>query len=157
MTVDEILQRMKKMGCKLTPQRRMIVEALLETEVEMTADEIYQKVRTAYPEVGLDTIYRNLRLLVKLNVVDEVKLPGKLAQYSLNRRHHAHELVCVECGREIPLGHCPIKELEAVAREQHGFVISSHRIELFGYCPACAANRQTSVPDDGDANKKKTT
>jgi len=145
MTVDEILQRMKQMGCKLTPQRRMIVEALLEAgAAEMTADEIFQKVRTAYPEVGLDTIYRNLRLLVKLNVVDEVKLTGKLAQYSLNQRHHAHELVCLECGAEIPLGHCPIKELEAVAREEHGFVISSHRIELFGYCPHCAEGRTSS-------------
>lgn len=142
MTVEQILQRMKQMGCKLTPQRRMIVEALLEAgDEQMTADEIYQKVRTTYPEVGLDTIYRNLRLLVKLNVVDEVKLTGKLAQYSLNRRAHQHELVCLECGVEIPLGHCPIKELETVAREEHGFFISSHRIELFGYCPKCAETR----------------
>lgn len=145
MNVEQILQRMKQMGCKLTPQRRMIVEALLEAgEEQMTADEIYQKVRVIYPEVGLDTIYRNLRLLVKLNVVDEVKLSGKLAQYSLNRRAHQHEMVCLECGAETPLGHCPIKELEAVAREEHGFIISSHRIELFGYCPKCAETRHLS-------------
>lgn len=145
MNVEEILQRLKQMGCKLTPQRRMIVEAMLESdEAPMTVDDIYQKVRTTYPEVGLDTIYRNLRLLVKLNVVDEVKLPGKLAQYSLNRRSHQHELVCLECGAEIPLGHCPIKELEAVAREEHGFIISSHRIELFGYCPKCVETRSLS-------------
>lgn len=145
MTVEEILQHLKQMGCKLTPQRRMIVESLLETgDEQMTADDIYQKVRATYPEVGLDTIYRNLRLLVKLNVVDEVKLPGKLAQYSLNRRAHQHGLVCLECGVELPLGHCPIKELETVAREQHGFVISSHRIELFGYCPKCAEPRLPS-------------
>ncbi|MFZ5824911.1 MAG: Fur family transcriptional regulator [Bacillota bacterium] len=145
MNVEQILQRMKQMGCKLTPQRRMIVEALLVAgDEQMTADEIYQKVCVTYPEVGLDTIYRNLRLLVKLNVVDEVKLPGKLAQYSLNRRAHQHELVCLECGNETPLGHCPIKELETVAREEHGFIISSHRIELFGYCPKCAETRHLS-------------
>lgn len=145
MNVEQILQRMKQMGCKLTPQRRMIVEALLEAgDEQMSADEIYQKVRATYPEVGLDTIYRNLRLLVKLNVVDEVKLTGKLAQYSLNRRAHQHELVCLECGEEMPLSHCPIKELEAVAREEHGFIISSHRIELFGYCPKCVETRHLS-------------
>lgn len=139
MTVDEILQQMKEMGCKLTPQRRMLIDALLAAgEGEMTADEVYQEIRGAYPEVGLDTVYRNLRLLVKLNIVNEVKLPGKLAQYSLNRQAHHHGLICLECGAEIPLNHCPIKELETLAREQHGFVISSHRIELFGYCTACA-------------------
>lgn len=147
MTVEEILQRLKQMGCKLTPQRRMIVEVMLTAgDAELTADEIYQQVRANFPEVGLDTIYRNLRLLAKLNVVSEVKLPGKLAQYSFNRAAHHHELVCLECGKEIPLGHCPIKELETVAREEHGFVISSHRIELFGYCPACASGANNKNP-----------
>ncbi|WP_374712113.1 Fur family transcriptional regulator [Symbiobacterium terraclitae] len=140
MTVEQVLQRLREMGCKLTPQRRLIVEVLLNAgDAELTADEIYQQVRAVYPEVGLDTIYRNLRLMGRLNVVTEVRLPGRLAQYSLNRTAHAHSLVCLECGAEIPMSHCPIKELEAVALEQHGFVISSHRIELFGYCPACAA------------------
>lgn len=143
--VDDILQRMKEMGCKLTPQRRMLLEVLLAAaEREMTADEIYQQIRTVYPEVGLDTVYRNLRLLVKMNIVDEVKLPGKLAQYSINRSAHQHGLVCLDCGVEIPLGHCPIKELETVAREEHQFVISSHRIELFGYCKECHESRVSS-------------
>jgi len=143
MTADEVMQRLKEMGCKLTPQRRMLVEAVVEAgDAELTADDIYQKVRSVYPDVGLDTIYRNLRLLVRLNVVAEVKLPGRLAHYSLNRDFHHHELVCLECGAEVSLTHCPIKELEAVAREQHGFLISSHRIELFGYCPRCAQAAQ---------------
>lgn len=140
MTVEQVLQRLKEMGCKLTPQRRLIVEVLLDAgENALTADEIYQQVRRTYPEIGLDTIYRNLRLMVRLNVVNELKLTGRTAQYSLNREMHNHSLVCLECGVEIPLAHCPIKELEAVALEQHGFVISAHHIELFGYCPDCAA------------------
>ncbi|HWI61845.1 MAG TPA: Fur family transcriptional regulator [Symbiobacteriaceae bacterium] len=146
MTVDELLQRMKEMGCKLTPQRRMLIDVLLAAgEAELTADEIYQQIRTSYPEVGLDTVYRNLRLLAKMAIVDEVKLPGKLAQYSLNRKAHQHGLVCLECGKEIPLTHCPIKELETVARTEHGFVISSHHIELFGYCGTCSAADKKNI------------
>lgn len=143
--VNETLQQLRELGCKLTPQRRMLVEALVASGDEgCTADAIYQQVRTVYPEVGLDTVYRNLRLFVRLNVVEEVKLPGRLATFSLNRRVHHHGLVCVECGREVPLSHCPIKELEALARQEHGFVISSHRIELFGFCTDC--NGARSVP-----------
>lgn len=137
-TVDRMLQQLKEMGCKLTPQRRLLIEVLLAAPGAMTVDDIYQKIRATYPEVGLDTVYRNLRLLVKLALVDEVKLPGKLAQYSINRQGHQHGLICLECGREIPLAHCPIKELEAVARQEHGFIIASHRIELFGYCTGCS-------------------
>lgn len=145
MNAEQLLQQLKEMGCKLTPQRRMILDALLGAgDQEMTADEIYQKIIAIYPDMGLDTVYRNLRLLVKLNVVDEVKLPGKQAQYTLNRRAHQHGLVCLECGVEIPLRHCPIRELESLAREEHGFVISTHRIELFGYCPSCYQTRQPS-------------
>lgn len=143
MRVDEILLQLKEMGCKLTPQRRMLVEVLLGAGDEsMTADDIYQQVRVNYPEVGLDTVYRNLRLFIKLNVVEEVKLPGKLAQYAINRRAHHHGLVCLDCGTEIPLSHCPIRELETLAREEHRFMISSHRIELFGYCGECHDARQ---------------
>lgn len=145
MTVGEIMQQLKEMGCKLTPQRRMLVEALMEAgEAGLTADEIYQQVRAKYPEVGLDTIYRNLRMLTKLSVADEVKLPGKLARYSLVLQAHQHGLICLECGREIALTRCPIRELETVAREEHGFVIASHRIELFGYCMDCAEGRTTT-------------
>lgn len=148
MTVDELMQQLKQMGCKLTPQRRMLVEALLEAgEGQLTADDIYQKVRTTYPDVGLDTIYRNLRLLVKLDVVAEVKLPGHLSRYALNRRAHQHALTCLDCGAEVPLGHCPIKELEVLAQQEHGFVITSHHIELFGYCPRCADARRGSSGD----------
>jgi Fur family zinc uptake transcriptional regulator len=142
MSAEEVLQHLKEMGCKLTPQRRMLVDVLLAAgDGELTADDIYRQIRATYPEVGLDTVYRNLRLLVKLNVANEVKLPGKLAHYSLNRKAHQHGLVCLECGREIPLAHCPIKELELLAKTEHGFVISSHRIELFGYCEACSGGR----------------
>ncbi|HYG60400.1 MAG TPA: Fur family transcriptional regulator [Symbiobacteriaceae bacterium] len=138
MTVEQILQQMKEMGCKLTPQRRMLIDALLAAgQTELTADEVYQQIRVTYPEVGLDTVYRNLRLLVKLDIVSEVKFPGKLAQYAINRHAHHHGLVCLECGKEIPLGHCPIRELETLAKEEHRFIISSHKIELFGYCEAC--------------------
>jgi Fur family zinc uptake transcriptional regulator len=145
MTVDEILQHMKEMGCKLTPQRRMLIEVLHESgERELTADEVYQQIRATYPDVGLDTVYRNLRLLVKMSIVDEVKLPGKLAQYSLNQQAHQHGLICLECGAQIPLKHCPIKELESLAREEHGFLISSHHIELFGYCSQCRDARSSS-------------
>lgn len=142
---DEILQRLKKTGFKLTPQRRMLVDAMLEQGgASMTADDIYQGIRSVYPEVGLDTVYRNLRLLVKLNLVEEVKLPGKLARYSINTRMHEHGLVCLECGTEVALSHCPIRELETVAREEHGFVIASHRLELFGYCQECAPGHSLS-------------
>lgn len=140
--VAEIMQTLKEMGCKLTPQRRMLVEALVESgEIAATADALYQLVRTQHPDVGLDTVYRNLRLFVKLNVVDEVKLPGKLAVYSLNRKAHHHGLVCLDCGKEIPLSHCPIKELETLAFDEHGFEISSHHIELFGHCVDCRERR----------------
>jgi len=142
MTVEEILQHLREMGCKATPQRRMLIEALLTAgDQPLTADALCRKIRAVYPDLGLDTVYRNLRLLVRLGIVDEVKLPGKLAEYSLNRQMHQHGMICLECGREIPLRHCPIKELETLARTEHGFEIASHRIELFGYCAECSSHQ----------------
>jgi Fe2+ or Zn2+ uptake regulation protein len=143
MTVDDVVQRLKETGCKLTPQRRMLVEVLVSSDPDgLTADAIFQRIRAVYPEVGLDTIYRNIRMLVKLNFVDELKWSGSLAHYALNRQMHQHGLICLDCGLEIALARCPIRELETIARSEYGFVIASHRIELFGYCADCDAHRQ---------------
>lgn len=137
MQAEEIIQRLKGQGYKLTPQRRKLVEILAQSETDLTAEEIYSQMKEVYPDVGLDTVYRNLHLLTKLGAVTALKLAGRNTVFALNRNAHHHALICLECGREAELTFCPIKEMEAAARAEHGYIIESHRIEIFGVCPFC--------------------
>ena len=59
------IKTLKEKGLKLTPQRRLIVDAIHETNVHLTTEEIIAHVQARMPEVHKSTIYRTLDLLEK--------------------------------------------------------------------------------------------
>lgn len=137
MDPEVILQGLREQGYKVTPQRRRLVELLCDTDHDQTADELFSRLQEAYPEIGLDTVYRNLHLLTRLGAVSQVKLVGQTTVFALNRHRHHHALVCTDCGVEIEFEQCPIKELTALAEQEFGFQIMNHRLELYGICADC--------------------
>lgn len=57
-------------GGRMTTQRRMILQALIECADHPTAEEIYQKVREKNPALNLSTVYRTLRWLEEHGLVN---------------------------------------------------------------------------------------
>ena len=59
----KLKEDLKKKGYKLTPQRRAIVDTIIESEGKhLTAEEIYDIVKIKCPEIGLATVYRSISL-----------------------------------------------------------------------------------------------
>ena len=62
--IDEVKEKFKKEGYKLTTQRRVILDAIVENqEKHLNPEEIYDIVKIRYPEIGIATVYRTLQLL----------------------------------------------------------------------------------------------
>lgn len=144
--VEEVLQRLKGRGHRLTPQRQRIIEVLLEGDEPQTAQEIYQRVREQYPNVSLDTVYRNLGLLTDTGLVHQINLKaGERARFEFagDARHH-HHLVCLSCGQSICLDFCPMADAAAESARQHGFQVVGHAFELYGYCARCQKSEDTA-------------
>ena len=60
-SIESIKGRLKETGFKITPQRRAILEILLENDDKhLSSEEIYDMVRVSCPEIGLATVYINL-------------------------------------------------------------------------------------------------
>lgn len=60
---DDLKIKLKENGYKLTTQRRVILDVILENQGKhLSPEEIYDSVRDKYPEIGLATIYRTLQL-----------------------------------------------------------------------------------------------
>ena len=57
------LETLKQRGLKLTPQRRLIVDFIDNTETHLTAEDIITYVQSKMPEVNKSTVYRILELL----------------------------------------------------------------------------------------------
>jgi Fe2+ or Zn2+ uptake regulation protein len=124
----------------MTPQRRAILTIIREHGGHLSADEIHDLARREVPRLSLSTVYRTLEFLKELDLVSELQLAGDHSRYEAQSQEHQH-LVCLNCGKvvEFQCGHCAAVH-QKVASE-HGFSITSGRVELFGYCEECARAR----------------
>lgn len=141
MNRDGVLQRLKQYGLKLTPQRLEILRIVMEAERALTAQEVVQAVRAAHPHVSLDTVYRNLALLTRVGLVNQVNLQNRDStrfEFQGEGEHH-HHFICLECGKTFCVESCPTPMIDARPPEDPGFKVVGHAFEMYGFCTACQA------------------
>lgn len=135
--IEANLQRVKKGGHKLTPQRRQILKALAGAGRPQTAHQIHQRLAAQHPEIGLDTVYRNLRLLAGLGLVNKIPVAGQRGDlFELAEDHHHHYL-CLGCGAVTCLPVCPLGDPVPALEPAAGFQVVAHVFEVYGYCDGC--------------------
>ncbi len=124
-------------GCKVTPQRRLILDILSNAESHvLTAEEIVNQARSMQPNISASTIYRNLGTLAGLGLLKRLDSMGGGWRYEINGGHH-HHLVCLKCRNTVSIDFCPMsKEVKELA-EQSGFEVADHSFEIRGYCTNC--------------------
>ncbi len=129
---------MAKRGLRSTDQRRLIVETFFQAPNHISIEELLAQVRQQDSRVGYATVYRTLKLLTECGVAFERKFGDGLTRYELadEESHHDH-LICVECGKIIEFGEPRIEALQEEVAERHGFLLKSHKLEMYGTCPEC--------------------
>ncbi len=115
-----------------------MLDILENTEGLLPAEEIFLKLKDELPNVSLSTVYRSLEQLCNNDIVSAVNIEQKKeVHYELAHTHHAHHLICLSCGKVIHLHDCPVHGYADKMGEKHGFNITEHKLDLYGYCPAC--------------------
>lgn len=134
-------EQFKSKGYKLTPQRRAIVDIIVESERKhLTAEEIYDLVKVGCPEIGLATVYRTILLLEEMGVIYKLDLNDGCSRYELaneNETHRHHHLVCNKCGKVSEVEDDLLEELENEVEVKYGFKIEDHSVKFFGVCREC--------------------
>ena len=135
----EFQRWLKERGLKATSQRDEIARVFFGSGRHISVEELYHEVRKVSARVGYATVYRTLRLLKECGLAAERHFNDGEARYERaegEAQHHDH-LICERCGRIVEFANLEIESLqEAVARKQ-GFVITRHRLELYGICREC--------------------
>lgn len=135
--MDDFLMILRSKGYKLTPQRRAVIAALRACAPFPTARDIHRLIRETAPDISLDTVYRNLALLSRLGIVNQINLPHGGNAFELSAGKHHHHLICLACGRTECIDYCPIAPRDIAQAQERGFTVVSHSLELYGYCRAC--------------------
>lgn len=68
-----ILKELKKQGCRITKQRKLIIDIILQNECS-SCKEIYCEVRRKDPTVGIATVYRMLKAMEETGAIDRKNL-----------------------------------------------------------------------------------
>jgi len=130
---------MAQKGLKSTKQREFILDEFLSSSSHLSTEELYLKIRRKHPQIGYATVYRTLKLFAECGIAEERNFGDGQARYekSSGEEHHDH-LVCTVCGAIIEFENPRIEELQELVAREHGFEITSHRLELYGRCAECA-------------------
>lgn len=121
-------------GRRVTPERELLI-GIIGANPHLDASEIFRIARDINPRIGLATVYRTLRLLEEIDVIDSRRLGEDHSHYEMRQNDHVH-LVCAECGTvlDVPSPFDP----RAFGRRR-GFEVRNPRLELVGVCAACRA------------------
>lgn len=137
--VDQLLERVRRRGGRITSARRALLEALLAADGHhLTAQDLADAVQRAVPDVHLSTVYRSLESLEEMGIVDHAHLGHGPAVYHLADEPH-HHLVCERCQSVVEVPADVFDELAGILRRSYGFVIRAHHFAVVGRCATCAA------------------
>jgi len=134
----DLLERLRELGWRVTPQRRAVAEVLTGEHVHLTADEVHRRARTRLPEVSLATVYNTLGELVEMGEVLELRIGDGPARYDPNARRPHHHLVCTSCGDLLDVQPAGVDGLQLQRSQRHGYVIDDVDVTFRGRCPRCA-------------------
>ncbi|HMO57570.1 MAG TPA: Fur family transcriptional regulator [Roseiflexaceae bacterium] len=136
--VHTLAQELSGAGHRVTQPRLSVLTAASAHNGSFTAPDIEQWLESRDQSPGPASIFRTLKLLTEIGMLQRIHGVDECHRYSLSSGH-AHRVVCVSCGKLAQFEDCALSEL--VERLQHAtdYTITSHLLEFFGHCPACRA------------------
>ncbi|TCL54254.1 Fur family ferric uptake regulator [Kineothrix alysoides] len=124
---------------KKTKQREEIFRILSEETEPVSAVDIYNRLAQTCgnSNFAISTVYRALGIFEEKGYVSKSTLMGgDMAYYEWNYGTHKHYAICLKCHKLIALKKCPFEHMK-IETENDNFMITGHKLELYGYCKEC--------------------
>jgi Fur family ferric uptake transcriptional regulator len=138
--LEHARSQLQAAGHRAGGARGAVLETLQQEPCCLTAQEIYDNLRSGDRRVGIASVYRALELLSKLNLVRRVDI-GSAACYEPAHPggEHHHHVVCDRCGKVAAFEDRSLED--AIDRLGHRlkYKVGVHEVVLRGACPECRA------------------
>ena len=130
-------RRLRRAGQRVTSQRLAVAAALSSSPRQVTAQELWERMRPRHRRLGRATVFRTMKLLTDLNILCRVLLEDGALHYRLSTRGHHHHLVCRDCGRVEDFSKCDVEPLVRELARATDYEIEGHWLEVYGRCETC--------------------
>lgn len=125
-------------GHRLTGARLALVGLIGDQHGHFTAADLLTQARAQRLGIGRATVFRTLDLLTEIEALERIDLPsGEHAYVACEPEQHHHHVVCRNCGKSVEVEDAGLQSVVEEIGRLSDFRIESHRLELFGLCPAC--------------------
>lgn len=142
-----IKKLLERNGYKFTVQKRIILEKLFESDIHLSAYEIYERVKEN--NIGLATVYRTMKVFSDLGIIKEITVNGQnyyelkgYKEKTLNIHFH-----CIKCNSviDVAAGEIALEymRLNKLLEDVNGFEIYDVGIMFHGICKKCKAKGNT--------------
>jgi Fur family ferric uptake transcriptional regulator len=139
---DLLVTALEAAGQRITTPRRTVAGLISSRRGHFTAADLVADARESRLGIGRATIFRALDMFESLGAVERLDLPnGEHAYVACEPARHHHHVVCSRCGRTEEVDDPGFDGVVRSVGRRTGYRIDSHRLELFGLCPACASER----------------
>lgn len=131
-------QELRDAGLKITLPRIKILQILESSEIRhVSAEDVYKMLLENGEEIGLATVYRVLTQFEDAGLVIRHHFEGGHSVFEIAPDNHHDHLVCVKCGRVEEFEDLEIERRQDAIAKDHGFKLTDHNLNLYGYCPDC--------------------
>jgi Fe2+ or Zn2+ uptake regulation protein len=127
-------------GKRTTSQRKLLLELILKAGGHLDADELHRRAREHEPAISLSTVYRNLKLFKKLNLVEERHFAEEHHHYEAKATSKHHHLICMGCGEVIEFESPLAEQMKKQIEMKNKFIITDTEVRMKGYCARCRHN-----------------
>ena len=140
-TPDAFKAELHDRGCRMTPQREVILQTFKELPegIHASAEDLHSLLQKRGESIGLSTIYRNLKLMSQLGILRELDLADGQKKYEINQPlpYHHHHMVCVRCNKTIEFRQDSMLKIGAQTAAQAGYQLLDCQFFIHAICPSC--------------------
>jgi Fur family ferric uptake transcriptional regulator len=133
-------RRLRKAGQRVTSQRLAVAAALSNSPRQVTAQELWERMRPRHQGLGRATVFRTLEALSEAGLARRLEQDGHVYAYVACRPAHHHHLACRVCGTVEEVGEELVADISRRARRELGFEIEDARLDFYGVCRQCQAD-----------------
>ncbi len=137
--IEELKKIVKQKGLKYTEQREIVLNVLLHADDHLTAEEIYNLIKTKRPDsnIGIATVYRALSFLEEVHLITSIAFGADGKKYESNTKDHHDHLICTNCGKIVEFMDDEIEKRQDRIAKKNKFRITSHSMQIYGICASC--------------------
>jgi len=130
--MNSIEEKCKKVGVRLTEQRKVIVQVMSKAKDHPDVDELYKRASQVDNKISIATVYRTVKLLEECGILEKHDFKGGKARYEKSPDEHHDHLIDINSGEIVEFVDKDIEELQNKVAKKLGYKLVDHKLELYG-------------------------